>query len=161
MFNLFSSIGSLFSGDTLRVMSAGMNLIGGVSGSSSASSHARMISAIGDREALQTLRAAELDAERLVRDGQRTIGFTQARAGAGNLQMRGSIMDIVANSYGELEMDRLITLYNAKREASLIQERAKANAKATRAEGRSKLTRSIGSAALELAGSGLFTKQEL
>lgn len=158
---MFDFLGNIFgSGDTLRVIAAGMQLVGGVAGQRRHAQQAQQVTDIGEREARQTLIAGQLDAQRIVLEGRRTVGMAIARSGAAGLQLRGSVLDSISSSYAAIEMDRLNTLYNAQREAALTRERARASARATRAEGTATLTRSLGSAAMTLAQSGLFSDQE-
>jgi len=159
---MLSAIGSLFagSGSTLSLVSAGLDLLGGFADNQSYKKSASQTLAIADREARQSLLAGQLDAERIVAAGRRDIGTAIARSGASGLQMRGSVMDLIASSYANLEMDRLNTLYNAQRDADLIRERARSQASQYKAAGKTSLTRSLGSSAMTLAKSGLFSSTE-
>lgn len=159
---MFAAIGSFLGGmgNALPVASAALDIMSGISSRRSHSQAASSALAIGDREARQSLLAGQIEAERVVRQGERDVGRAIALSGAAGLQMRGSVLDLIANSYANIEMDRLNTLYNAQRDADLIRERSRAQARQTQAQGRANLTRSLGSAAMTIAGSGLFSSQE-
>lgn len=160
--SVLDSLGSLFDsiGEFMPAVSAGAQLFGGFQANKRYQQQAVDISGIGEREAQQTLIAGQVDARNLVREGRKTIGMAEARAGAGGLQMRGSVLDSVASSYANLKIDEMNTLYNANRQAALQRERARATSRATSDQGRGELTRSLGSAAMTLAQSGLFSSKE-
>lgn len=159
---IFDSIGSILEGfgEFLPVVSAGAQLLGGASSRQNAMNNAADIARIGEREARQTLIAGSINANQIALEGQKVAGLAQARVGASGFQLRGSTLDLVASNYANAEINRLNTLYNARREADLVRERARATATVTRAEGNVSLTRSIGGAAATLAGSGIFSKTE-
>jgi hypothetical protein len=135
--------------------------VGGISGQKRQAVHAQELAAIGEREAQQTILAGQFEAQRIVLEGKKQVGVAIARSGAAGLQLRGSVLDSIASSYANIEMDRLNTIYNSQREAQLIRERARAQSQATKAEGRATLTRSLGGAAMTLAQSGLFSSQDV
>lgn len=159
---MFNSIGNLFQSmsSSLPFISAGAQLLGGVGAQQRTSRSAADVLAIGDREAKQTLIAGQLESQQIATRGRAEIGMAVARSGAAGLQLRGSVLDSIANSYANLEMDRLNTIYNSQRDASLLREQARARARSVRGEGRASLTRSIGNAALTLANSGAFGSEE-
>lgn len=160
--SLFDSFGSILEGvgEFLPIISAGSQLLGGASGMRSSREQAQDMTRLAAREAQRTIAAGQIEAQQIQTQGLRTVGMAKARAGSSGFQLRGSTLDVVAQSYANIEMDRLNTIYNSRREAALIQERAKYGAKATRDEGTASLTRGIGAAALTLSGSGIFSSKE-
>lgn len=160
--SIFNGLGSILEGfgEILPVVSAGAQVFGGVAARRNAFVNAADISRIGEREAQQTLIAGKINSDQIALEGKRVAALAQARVGSSGFQLRGSTLDIVAQNYANVEINRLNTLYNSRREAALLKERAQATAKATSAEGTVSLTRSLGAAALTLSGSGLFANTE-
>jgi hypothetical protein len=160
--SFFNTIGSLLEGvgEFLPMISAGSQLIGGGAAYSNAREQSKDMTRLASREAQRTIASGQIEAQQIQSQGFRTVGIARARVGASGFQLRGSTLDVIANSYANIEIDRLNTIYNSRREAALINERASYAAKATRQDGTASLTRGIGAAALTLSGSGLFSSKE-
>jgi hypothetical protein len=163
---MFERIGSFFGGVSsflgglsglLPVVSAGAQFLAGREAQKSSVADASEMIRIAEREANESLIAGHIEAKRLVASGRKEIGMAIARSGAAGLQLRGSVLDSISNSYANLKMDELNTRYNAYRDASLLVEKANATARVMVAEGKATLTRSVGNAATTIANSDIFS----
>lgn len=153
MFDFLKNTASMF-----QVFGAGATLFGGFSANKRLNQQANQLLGIAEREVEYEMAAAGIEIDRIRRTGVRQIGEMSASIGASGFQMRGTSLDVIAESVMELEMDKIITQFNAERQAFMIREEAGFRAKSMRADGRSGLVRSVGSAAMQLAGSGLFSE---
>lgn len=160
--SLFDGLGSLLEGfgEFLPLVSAGAQVVGGVSARQTSREQAKDIQRLASREAQRTIAAGQIEAEQIRKQGLRTVGLARARVAGSGFQLRGSTLDVIAQSYANIEIDRLNTIYNSRRDAALMKERAAYGAKATRDEGTASLTRGLGGAATTLAASGLFSSKE-
>jgi hypothetical protein len=158
----FDSIGSILEGvgEFLPVIGAGAQVLGGASSFMNSREQAKDMIRLASRESQRTIISGQIEAQQIQAQGFKTVGVARARVGASGFQLRGSTLDVIAQSYANIEIDRMNTIYNSRRDAALIKERAQYGAKATKQEGTASLTRGIGSAAMTLAGSGLFSSKE-
>lgn len=145
-----STVGNAI-GTVAPIISAGASLFAGNEAKKTSYASADDILRIAERESQETLVAGYIQSKQIQSAGKKEIGMAVARAGASGLQIRGSILDKIGNSYAELEMDRLNTLYSAYRESELLMERARADAASLKSEGKATLTRSITSSVGSLA----------
>lgn len=160
--SFFDGIGSILEGvgEFLPMISAGSQLLGGASRFKNSREESKDMMRLASREAQRTIASGQVEAQQIQTQGLRTVAVARARVGGSGFQLRGSTLDVIAQSYANVEMDRLNTIYNSRREAALMQERAKYGAKAVRSEGTASLTRGIGAAALTLSSSGIFSSKE-
>lgn len=158
----FDAVGSILEGvgEFLPIISAGSQLLGGAEGRRYANEQARDTTRLAAREAQRTIASGQVEAQQIQSSGLRTVAVAKARVGGSGFQLRGSTLDVIVQSYENIEMDRLNTLYNSRREAALIKERGAYSAKALRDEGSASLTRGVGAAALTLSNSGLFSSKD-
>lgn len=160
--SIFDAMGSILEGvgEYLPMISAGSQVLGGFSSFRNSRSESADMLRLSARESQRTIDAGALDAKQMQTQGLRTVAMARARVGGSGFQLRGSTLDVIAQSYANVEMDRMNTILNSRREAALMQERAQYGAKATRNEGTASLTRGIGAAALTLSNSGIFSSKE-
>lgn len=160
--SIFNGIGSILEsvGEFLPVVSAGAQVLGGASAFKTSREESKDMIRLASRESQRTIAAGQVEAQQIQTQGLRTVAIARARVGGSGFQLRGSTLDVIAQSYANIEMDRLNTIYNSRRDAALIQERAQYGAKAVRNEGTASLTRGLGAAAQTLSSSGIFSSKE-